>query len=122
MTLKDIAKDFLTLCAFGNPREAFKLYVANNFKHHNPYFKGDADSLMIAMEESSKDSPNEIFEIKQTLQDGDLVALHSYIKQGENNLEFAVVHILKFDNFKIIDAWDIIQPFPENFTNEHGMF
>lgn len=122
MTLKEISKDFLILCAFGNPREAFKLYVGNNFKHHNAYFKGDAHSLMIAMEESAKENPNKIFEVRQMIQDGDLVALHSYIKGTENDLEIAVVHILKFDNSKIIELWDIIQPFPEDKVNENGMF
>lgn len=121
MTLKEISKEFLTLCAFGNSREAFKLYVGPNFKHHNPYFKGDADSLKIAMEESAKVNPNKIFEVRQIIQDGDLVALHSYIKTNTNT-EIAVVHILKFKNSKIIEAWDIIQLFPETIVNEHGMF
>lgn len=122
MSLKEISKDFLTLCAFGNSREAFKLYVGKKFKHHNPYFKGDAASLMLAMEENAKENSNEIFEVKQIIQDGDLVALHSYIKQAENNLDIAVVHILKFENEKIIEMWDIINPFPENIINENGMF
>ena len=122
MTLKEISKDFLTLCAFGNPGEAFKLYIGNNFKHHNAYFKGDANSLIIAMEESAKENPNKIFEVRQIIQDGDLVVLHSYIKQAENDLEIAVVHILKFDNSKIIELWDIVQSFPEDEENENGMF
>ncbi|MCB0751229.1 MAG: nuclear transport factor 2 family protein [Ignavibacteriae bacterium] len=121
MTNKEIVKDFLTLCAYGKSRDAFKIYVGENFKHHNAYFKGDANSLMIAMEESSKTNPNEIFEIKQILQDGNLVASHSYIKQP-NNSEIAVVHILKFNHEKIVEMWDIIHPFPEKITNENGMF
>jgi len=121
MTIKEIAKEFLTLCAKGKSREAFNLHIAKNFKHHNAFFKGDSNSLMTAMEESDKINPNEIFEIKSILEDGNLVALHSYIKQPENS-EFAVVHILKFENDKIIEMWDIIQPFPENMMNENGMF
>ena len=119
--LKDIAKEFLTLCSKGNSREAFNLYVGDNFKHHNPYFKGDTQSLMIAMEESAKANPNKVFEVKQIIHDGDLVVLHSYIQQTENNSEIAVVHIVKFENGKIIELWDIIQPFPENIVNENGM-
>ena len=69
-----------------------------------------------------KKTSNRIFDVRQIIQDGDLVAIHSYIQQSENNLEIAVVHILKFENSKIIEAWDIIQPFPENIVNENGMF
>jgi predicted SnoaL-like aldol condensation-catalyzing enzyme len=122
MSLKEIGKDFLTLCANGDSRKAFNLYVGKDFKHHNPYFKGDANSLMIAMEESAKVNPNRIFKVKQIIHDGDLVSLHSYIQQTENNLEIAVVHILKFSNEKINEMWDIIQPFPENIVNDNGMF
>ncbi len=57
-TKKEIALDFLRLAAKGDSREAFKLYVANDFKHHNAYFKGDAETLMLAMEESAKINPN----------------------------------------------------------------
>jgi len=122
MSLKEIGKDFLTLCAFGDSRKAFKLYVSKDFKHHNPYFKGDANSLMIAMEENSKENPNNIFEVKQIIKDKNLIAFHSYIKQSKNNLEISVVHILKFENSKIVEVWDIIQPFPEIIKNENGMF
>lgn len=120
--LKDISKEFLTLCSKGDSRKAFGLYVGNDFKHHNPYFKGDAESLMVAMEESAKINPNKIFQVKNIIEDGNFVSVHSYIQQAENNMEIAVVHILKFDSDKIVEAWDIIQPFPETIVNKNGMF
>jgi predicted SnoaL-like aldol condensation-catalyzing enzyme len=122
ITIKEIGRDFLTLCATGNPGEAFKLFAHKNFKHHNPFFKGDADSLMIAMEESSKENPNRIFDIKHIIMDGDLVAYHSFIQQSNSDVGLAVVHILKFSENKIIEMWDMHQPIPENMVNEYGMF
>ena len=120
--IKEIGRDFLTLCAAGNSREAFKLHAHKNFKHHNAFFKGDADSLMIAMEESSKENPNRIFDIKHIIMDGEIVAYHSYIKQTLSDTGLAVVHILKFSDNKIIEMWDMHQPIPENMVNENGMF
>lgn len=38
VTINQIGRDFLTLCAAGNSREAFTLYTHKNFKHHNPFF------------------------------------------------------------------------------------
>ena len=121
MHKKETAKEFLTLCAKGKSREAFTKYVSDNFKHHNAFFKGDKNSLMIAMEESDKEHRNEIFEIKNVLEDGNLIASHSYIRQAKN-LEFAVEHILKFENEKIVEMWDVVQPFPDNMINENEMF
>lgn len=120
--LKEIGKDFLTLCAVGQSRQAFKLYAHKNFKHHNAFFKGDADSLMIAMEESSKVNPNKVFDIKHIIMDGDLVAYHSFVQQSNSDAGLAVVHILKFAENKIIEMWDMHQQVPENMVNENGMF
>lgn len=42
---KDQAVDFLHLIVSGKIDEAYKKYVSPDFRHHNPYFPGDADSL-----------------------------------------------------------------------------
>ena len=77
---KQTAIDFLMLASKGNSKEAFSKYVGKNFKHHNIYFKGDGESLMIAMEDNAKKNPNKIFDIKRSLEDGDLVATHSHVR------------------------------------------
>ena len=122
MTCKEIGKDFLNLCACGNPKKAFELYIHKNFKHHNAYFKGDANSLMTAMDESAKQNPNRVFEIKNIIEEDDKIVFHSFIKQSNNDLGMAVIHILKFSENKIIEMWDLAQPIPENLVNENGMF
>jgi predicted SnoaL-like aldol condensation-catalyzing enzyme len=54
--------------------------------------------------------------------DGNLVAYHSFIQQTLSDTGFAVVHILKFSDNKIIEMWDMHQPIPEIMLNENGMF
>lgn len=122
MTKKEIAENFLKLAASGHSHEGFKLYVAENFKHHNAYFKGDAETLMLAMEESARKNPNKIFTIHHILEDQNTVAVHSHLKQNSEDIGFAVVHILKFENDKIIELWDLGQPVPKDSINENGMF
>ncbi|WP_125720299.1 nuclear transport factor 2 family protein [Flavobacterium ustbae] len=122
MTKKEIAKNFLKLAAKGHSHEGFRLYVGKNFKHHNAHFKGDAETLMLAMEESARANPNKVFKIHHILEDGNLVAVHSHLKQIPSDIGFAVVHILKFDGDKIIELWDLGQPVPKDSINENGMF
>jgi predicted SnoaL-like aldol condensation-catalyzing enzyme len=122
MTKKYMAQDFLKLASKGSSQEAFRLYAAENFKHHNVYFKGDADTLMFAMEESSKKSPDKIFEIHHALEDEDLVAVHSHVKQNDTDLGFAVVHLFRFESDKIAELWDLRQAIPSEMINENGMF
>ena len=93
---KEAAISFLRLPASGKAREAFQKHVAPDFRHHNPFFRVDADSLMIAMEEIAAKNPNKVLEIQRALEDGDLVALHSRVKQKPGDLGAAVVHIFKF--------------------------
>jgi len=122
MTKKDIARNFLKLAAKGHSHEAFRLYIGKNFKHHNAHFKGDADTLMLAMEESARTNPNKTFEIKHVLKDENLVAVHSHVKQNSNDLGAAVVHIFRFESEKIVELWDLGQPIPAEKINENGMF
>ena len=37
--------DFLRLAASGNVREAYRKHASRDFRHHNPFFPSDAESL-----------------------------------------------------------------------------
>jgi len=119
---KEIAIDFLKLTATGKANVAFANYVSLNFRHHNPYFKGDADSLINAMMENAEKNPDKVLDVQRALLDGDLVAIHSKVKQNPNDLGVALVHIFQFHNNKIVELWDIGQAIPEESPNENGMF
>jgi len=119
---KESGQHFLKLAAAGSSREAFKLYVGKKFIHHNAYFKGDANTLMIAIEEDAKLNPSKIFEIQRALEDGDLVAVHSRFRQKSNELDWAVMHIFRFEKDKIVELWDFAQAAPIEMINENGMF
>ena len=122
MNKKEIAQDFLKLSAKGQSEQAFQLYVGENFKHHNVYFKGDGQTLMAAMEENAMENPELVLEIQRSLEDGNLVAVHSRIRQNPDDIGAAVIHIFQFEGDKIIELWDFGQAVPEETVNENGMF
>ncbi len=122
MTKKQIAQHFLKLCASGQSRVAFEKYVGSGFLHHNAFFKGDANTLMTAMEENAAKNPDKVFEIQRVLEDDDLVAVHSRIRQSPDATDAAVIHIFRFENDKIAELWDFGQEVPEDAVNENGMF
>lgn len=119
---KEKAITFLQLVAQGNVREAYQQYISPNFSHHNPYFPGDANSLMLAMEENADKNPNKKLDIKLSIQEGDLVTVYSHVKQNPDDLGGAVVHIFRFQDNLIVEMWDVGQAIPENSPNENGMF
>jgi len=116
---KKIAKDFLVLVGTGKVEEGYQ-HVANDFIHHNQYFKGDRASLKLAMTEAHKEDPNEAIEVKNIYQDGDSVITHSLIKKKD--MEIAVVHIFRFREDEIIELWDLGQKIEEDGPNENGLF
>ncbi len=119
---KEAAIDFLSLVASGKVREAYQRHVGPGFRHHNPFFRGDAASLMEGMEQNAIKNPNKVLEVQRALEDGQEVAVFSRIRQEPGDLGGAVVHIFRFDDDRIVEFWDIGQAVPENSVNENGMF
>jgi predicted SnoaL-like aldol condensation-catalyzing enzyme len=119
---KDAAVDFLGLVAAGKVREAYEKHVGAGFRHHNPYFRGDAASLMEAMQQNAAKNPNKVLEIKSSIQEGDRVAVFSRVRQNPQERGGAVVHIFRFDKDRIVELWDVGQAVPEESVNENGMF
>ena len=117
-----IAAEFLQMCARGDVRAAYDLHVSPDFVHHNAWFPADRESLLRAMEESAAVEPNKSFEVKQVIEGGDRVAVLSHLKRAGEDLEYAVVHIARFADGKIVELWDLGQEIPKDSPNALGMF
>lgn len=118
----EIATEFLSMAASGSVRMAYQRHVADSFTHHNAYFPGDRESLLVAMEQSAASEPNKSFTVKQIIDSGDRVVVFSHLQRAQANQEYAVVHILRFEGSKIVEMWDIGQEIPKNSPNTLGMF
>lgn len=119
---KDLAVSFLKLASSGKVRQAYSKYVHPQFVHHNPYFKGDRESLLVGMEESGVQFPNKVFEAVRTLQDGDYVVVHGRVRLSPEMPEIALMHIFRFEGDLIIEEWEAAQEVPQASPNENGMF
>ncbi|MBI5265755.1 MAG: nuclear transport factor 2 family protein [candidate division Zixibacteria bacterium] len=121
-TNKQSAVTFLQLAAAGKVKEAYDKYVSPNFRHHNPYFAGDAASLAKGMTDSAVQFPNKVFEVKRILEDGDLVAVHARVRISPDGPDYALIHIFRFENGKIAELWEAAQEVPKSSPNANGMF
>lgn len=118
---KQAAIDFLRLVAKGEIDRAYRTYVATNFRHHNPFFRSDAASLQKGMEENARQNPNKELTVLRAIEEGDLVATHSLVKQRPGDRGGVVVHLFRFQGDRVAELWDIGQPVPETMPNELGM-
>jgi predicted SnoaL-like aldol condensation-catalyzing enzyme len=122
MTKKEIAVSFLELASSGEVRQAYEKYVHANFFHHNPYFKGDRQSLLAGMQDSARQFPHKTFEPVRALEDGDLVAVHGKVRLAPGSPEIALIHIFRFEGDRIIEEWEAAQEVPQESPNPNGMF
>ena len=119
---KQSAVSFLKLAASGKLDEAYSNFISPNFRHHNPYFAGDAESLKAGMAEAHEKFPDTTLEVQHVLEEGDLVAVHSRVRHSANTPAIAVVHIFRFEGDRVAELWDIGQEGPKDSPNENGMF
>ena len=119
---KEAATTFLRLAAAGSVRSAFGSYAHSSFRHHNPHFRGDAESLAAAMEENAKQNPEKMLHIEHVIEEGDLVMVHARVRMSPDAPDIALVHIFRFEDDRVAELWDIAQPPPESSPNEYGMF
>lgn len=122
MQSSDIVTTFLKMCAAGEVRAAYARFVAPEFVHHNPWFASDRQSLLEAMEEASVSEPNRSFEPRQVVDGGDRVAVLSHLRRADGVTEYAVVHIARLRDGKIVELWDLGQDVPKDSPNALGMF
>ena len=120
---REIALGFLNQVMIGRITEAFEKYIAREgFRHHNPYFRGDRESLEAAMMEANRNFPNSTLEVKHVFEDENVVAVHSRVQHSADTPEIAVVHIFRIDRQKISQLWDVGVQMPKDSPNENGLF
>ena len=119
---KQSAITFLKLASSGKLDEAYGNYISANFRHHNPYFPGDAESLKTGMAEAHEKFPDTTLEIQHVLEEDDLVAVHSKVRHSSDTPEIAVVHLFRFEGSRVAELWDIGIEAPKESPNKNGMF
>jgi predicted SnoaL-like aldol condensation-catalyzing enzyme len=122
MDNKARASSFLQLTASGHAHEGFAQYAAPHFRHHNPWFKGDAASLAAGMDDNYRQFPGKTCEVKRAVAEGDLVVLHAHVHFKPGDTGYAVVHIYRFEAGRIAELWDLGMELPAESPNANGVF
>jgi predicted SnoaL-like aldol condensation-catalyzing enzyme len=120
--IREIAIDFLMLASSGRAQDAWKRYCTPDFIHHNPWFPGDGESLIAAMDENAKANPDKQLVVQRTIVEGPLVMVHSSVQHGPTDRGAATVHIFRVEGGRIRELWDVGQEIPADSPNQYGMF
>jgi predicted SnoaL-like aldol condensation-catalyzing enzyme len=126
--LRRIVNEYFGLLGEGKFREGLRFF-APDCKTHNPYVRGDMNTLTDAMIAASKNMSAQMSQpeltVKHVLVDGDLVAVHTQLlnsksSAGEGGLR--QVHVFRFQGDKIVEYWDITQQIMSSMPNAGGAF
>jgi predicted SnoaL-like aldol condensation-catalyzing enzyme len=113
--------DFAELMyARGEVRTAFDRYVAADYVQHNPGLPDGRDAARDALAEKFAD-PGFDTEVVRLIVDGDLCVLHIRARRDGEPVA-AVVDIYRAERDRIVEHWDVIQPWPPSAANDHPMF
>jgi predicted SnoaL-like aldol condensation-catalyzing enzyme len=125
---KNIVQAFFKLVTEGKFKEGLQ-YFSPNCITHNPYVSGTINNLVDAMVEANKQGMNEFpkaaFSVRQILVDGDYVAVYTQLLNNasapsEGGLR--QVHLMRFEDDKIVEYWDITQQVLPDMPNAAGAF
>jgi len=101
---------------------AIALYGGQHYKQHNPLIENDWAGLQKFFGWLRDNHPKSRLHIKRAFADGDFVLLHSEWVRTPGERGEAVVDIVRFEDGKIVEHWDVVQPVPESPKNNNTMF
>jgi len=102
-------------------RTAFERFVASDYIQHNPGI-ADGREVAIAALEPKFGAPGTRFDVKRILVDGEFAMIHVHARPAPEARGAAVADIFRLKGGKIVEHWDVLQPFPEESANAHPMF
>ena len=102
-------------------REAFDFLVAEDYRQHNPTIPDGPEAAVRMLTPKFDGSPGSRFEVQRILVDGDLALVHVRAS-GPGRPDAAVADIYRFENGRIVEHWDVLQPVPEDPVHDHPMF
>ncbi|MEU7894056.1 nuclear transport factor 2 family protein [Nonomuraea sp. NPDC049152] len=104
------------------PAEAVARYLGSSYTQHNPQAPDGSEAFVQFVSGFASQFPQLSLDIKRVVAEGDLVVMHSLMQTSPDDRGTAVVDIVRVQDGKIVEHWDVLQPVPETAANDNTMF
>jgi len=120
---KRVVRGFCDL-AFNDKRaaDAAEQFLGSEYIQHNPTAPDGPEGFVEFAGGFVAQAPELSLEIKRLIAEGDMVVAHSLLKVTPDEAGTVVVDIFRLEEGRIVEHWDVMQPFPETSVNDHPMF
>jgi predicted SnoaL-like aldol condensation-catalyzing enzyme len=116
---KQTVVEFYELAFNGKqPEQAVEKYVGSQYIQHNPQAPDGTEAFIGFV----KAFPEANVDIRRVFADGDIVVTHSLLKFTPDDRGTVAVDFFRLEDGKVVEHWDVLQPFPEESANAHPMF
>ena len=107
-----IPMDFAPAPPFFGPR-----YI-----QHSPLATDGTEGLRAFLEKARVETPYAKTYIKRIFADGDHVIVHSHVIIVPGTSGIAVADIIRLENGKLVEHWEVSQPVPDEMLHSNTMF
>lgn len=105
------------------PQEAVEKYQGSQYIQHNPQAPDGPEAFVEFVTGFASQFPELSIDLKRVVAEGDIVVTHGLITTGPDDAGTVAADFFRLDeDGKIVEHWDVLQPFPETSANDHPMF
>ncbi|HJU57507.1 MAG TPA: nuclear transport factor 2 family protein [Actinomycetota bacterium] len=116
---KQAVVEFYELAFNGKePEQAVEKYVGSQYIQHNPQAQDGPEAFIGFV----RAFPEASVDIRRVFADGDIVITHSLLKFTPDDPGTVAADFFRLEDGKVVEHWDVLQPFPEESANPHPMF
>ena len=113
---------FYQMAYDGQPAEAIKQYIGEQYIQHNPDVADGTQGFIDYFERMQTEYPEKSIAFVRCIAEDDLVALHTH-QTWPGNDQYVTMDFFRFDEKgKICEHWDSIQQIPGKSTNPNTMY
>ena len=95
-------------------------YVGSRYVQHNPQAPDGTEAFIQFATGFASQFPDLRIDIKRIVAEDDIVVTHGLLKTSAEDRDGGAD--FRLEDGKIVEHWDVLQPFPDTSANEHPMF
>ena len=97
------------------PEQAVEKYVGSRYNPQAP----DGPEAFIAFVRAF---PKLSVDIRRVMAEGDMVVTHSLVRFTADDPGSVAADFFRLEDGKVVEHWDVLQPWPQESANPHPMF